>query len=274
MNVRKALFGAGMGAILLTCGASASPVIDLGGYTGPIQFKFQNYESFTGTPLAVGSMNFGVVKITSIIDPTTGGTLWSPGGANGFLSGVFNGITVTSVNQMGPNNFITTNSGGVFNFYLTTTDFNPAQGTAGYVGCAVGGLCYNGITNVGGQNVLNLALVPGVTTDPTNTLNVSLTSNTLPTTGQASGFADITGGTDVSQFATGGFATNFAPADMHFLDDFCTNGQSGCTGPSSSDWELFSHDPVDAVIAPEPASLGLFASALFGFAAWARRRRR
>ena len=79
MNLARGSFGAGVGAILLTCGASASPVIDLGGYTGPIQFKFQNYESFTGTPLAVGSMNFGVVKITSIIDPTTGGTLWSPG---------------------------------------------------------------------------------------------------------------------------------------------------------------------------------------------------
>src|ERR1700752_3086661 len=77
--------------------AWAAPLIDLGGYTGPIQIKFQNYESFTSLPIAPGSMNFGVVEVTSIVNPTTGANIWVQGQAGQFLSGVFNGITVSSV---------------------------------------------------------------------------------------------------------------------------------------------------------------------------------
>jgi glutathione S-transferase len=72
--------------------------------------------------------------------------------------------------------------------------------------------------------------------------------------------------------------TLFGAADMHFIDDFCANGQSGCAGPTSSNWENFSHDPVDAVAVvptiPEPASLALLGTALLGFATVARRRNR
>jgi len=139
----------------------------------------------------------------------------------------------------------------------------------------VGGLCYNGITNTGGIDLVNFDLVPGTTSDPTNTLNATVSSTTLPISGHAEGFADITGGADAAEFGRGGFPTLFAPADIHFLDNFCANGQSGCVGPTTSNWENFSHDPLDAmsVLIPEPASFSLLGSALLGFGAWARRSR-
>ncbi|HEY2540860.1 MAG TPA: hypothetical protein VGI28_15405 [Stellaceae bacterium] len=258
-------------------GAEADPLIDLGGYTGPIQIKFQNYESFTSLPIAPGSMNFGVIEVTSIENSNTGANIWVQGQSGQFLSGVFNDITVTSVTPTGTG-FITTNSGGVFDFFLNSSNFDPAQGTSGYTagGCAVGELCYNGITNIGGVDALNLELVPGATTDPTNTLSANTSSVTTPLTGSALGYADITGGADDSQFGRSGEGPTALGtfADFNIVNDFCSNGQPTCAGPTSSDWQLFSHDPVSAIVISEPASLGLLATALLGLGFVPRLRRR
>jgi hypothetical protein len=281
MKFHELVAGIGI-ATVISCGAAhAAPLIDFGGYSGPVQFKFQDYESFSSLPITAGpppSVNFGVVEVTSIVNPTTGANVWVQGQDGQYLSGVFNAITVSSVTPT-TGGFDTTATGGVFQLWLNPTNFDPTQGTSGYY-CGVGGLCYNGITNVpGGTDAVNFDFVPGTTSGSpilnANTLSAFTSSLTLPTSGHAEGFGDFAaGGADNSQFVTGGFATLSLPADLHFLDDFCSNGQSGCVGPTMSDWQLFSHDPVDAIVVPEPGSLGLLASALIGFGPWLRRRRK
>jgi hypothetical protein len=276
MNFSKLSVVIGVALAALCSGAAAAPLIDLGGYAGPIDIKFEDYESFTTSSIGVGSVNFGVIEITSIQNANTGANIWVQDQAGQYLSAVFNGITVSSVTPTATG-FMTTATGGVFNIWLDSSNFDPGQGTTGYTavaGCAVGGLCYNGITNSGGTDVLNLDLVPGTdTTNPTSTLDATTTSIDFPLSGHAEGYADITGGADASQFGTGGFVTALGTlADFHILDDFCTNGQSGCAGPTSSNWQLFSNDPVEAIAIPEPASLSLFAAALLGLGVWLRRR--
>jgi hypothetical protein len=177
----RALTWIAMAATLFYGGVASATLLDLNGYTGELEFKFANYDSFTSTTLAFGVQNFGVVEVTSIINPTTGANIWVQGQGGQYLSAVFDGITVTSITPTS-NGFVTTNSGGTFQLWLDSANFDPSQGTSGYTaaggGCAVGGLCYNGITNTGGIDLLNFNLVPGTTLDPTNTFDATVSSTT------------------------------------------------------------------------------------------------
>lgn len=210
--------------------AGSIPFMD--GYVGPIAFHFSSYELFTGTnPLAVGDQNFGTFNITSItaegsfgpISP--GEVIWSPGGTNGQLVGVFNAITVSSITPI-TGGVTIQNTGGVFELFNVPAFPNFAQGTGGYLtgGCsAVNTLCYNTVTNQAGSTtpILTMDLIPGAdTTDPTATLVVTSNGTTIPLTGVASGWMDITGGSDAGQFGRNGFTTAIGtPADMS-LEDF------------------------------------------------------
>jgi hypothetical protein len=262
----------------------------------PVNLKFQDFETFltpgggvvpAGSPIAVGDQNVGVFNVTSIVGPN--GTNLVPGingGANGFLVGVFNGITVTSVSPGS-----TGNSGGTFQLYQVSSLPNFSQGTAGYTagGCAVGGLCYNGITNVGGTQFLGFNLVPGA--DPAgDTLLTTIATQTIPTSGSATGYGDITGGSGAGLFGRGGFTTALGTAaDAQLRDDFCVNPTSagmpscnGITSPGIGDWYNISNDPVSNLPSsvppppvPEPASLALFGTALLGLGlvSWRRSKR-
>jgi hypothetical protein len=288
-----------LGALIAGAGALSEPaaadIAFLDNYRGPIAIHFTSFESFVDmngnltNTLAIGDQNFGVFTVTAItanaafgpISP--GQTIWSPSASTGNLAGVFDTIKVTRITpSASPPGFQTGNTGGQFAlFNLPFSSFpNFGQGTSGYgnAGCALNTLCYNTLTNVSGHTtpILTMDLIPGADfTNPLETLQATASATTIPTSGSALGWMDITGGTDQAQFGRMGFTTAIGTlADMSLLDVFCSNAP-GCGGLLSpvGNWQQVDFDPVGAsVVVPEPATLGLLGAGLSGFAI-ARRRR-
>jgi hypothetical protein len=272
------LAGAAVASVVAVASASATP-IDLGGYTGPLDIKFNNYESFTSSTLAPGTQNYGIFTVQSIYCPGCLGNLWTPGGASGYLVGTFDDITVQSATGVAPT-ITTENTGGSFALYYVSTP--PANFTTGYTftqynggTCTNSAGCYAGLSNP----ILTYNLVPGIdAADPLSTLQADINSTTVPITGSADAYANITGGSDASQFATGGFTTALlTSADLYIQDNFCAN-QKGCNGATApiGKWQELSDDPVATATAsvPEPASIAFLGAGLLGLGMLYRRRQR
>lgn len=314
MNIKMALIAVGVGLTLTTSYAHAAPSFALdGGHTGAITVKFNNMESFgvrdpdtgeiTTSPIQEGGVNFGVLNVTSIED-LTAGQLWNTGTLGAELTGVFYDIELKHVLGGFPSLSILS-TGGMLDLYINPVgsllaeapsggvDGIYSQGLDGYTsgGCtAVGGDCYNGITNVaGGELFLSLAWVPGVL-DPAlaalvgadaNEITVAGGFNFLQNSGSAEGYLVVTGGAYANLFAKGGLETEIGTfADMFARNSFCIPGQGNCGAtvaeaggaPANGGWQFFSNDPVSAFIVPEPGSIALIGLALSAFGFATRRR--
>ena len=284
--IKAAAAALGLSTSVLAIGSASAGPINLMGYTGPISIDFHDYESFTSPTLAPGDMNFGVFNIINITAQASQGsivagqTIWSPGGSNQFLVGVFNDITVTSVTPNGSGGFTTENTGGNFALYQVASFPNFTQGTGGYAaaggGCTINQLCYNGISNTGSGPILTISLIPGADlVNPLSTLQATVSGTTVPVSGSAQGYGDITGGTDQGQFGIDGFTTAIGTkADIVLLNNFCANA-AGCSGAIApiGNWQQLSNDPIGAAAIPEPASLLLFGSGILGLGLLRRKRR-
>lgn len=274
-----------IGAAALLGGSHAhATTVDFSGGGGPATLDFSNYESFgnlNNGQIQVGTTNYGTFEVTAAT--VAGNGIYTPS-STGYLVGVFSGITVASIGNGGTT---TGNSGGTFSIYLVTaaelatkglTIGNLfAQGTGGYAagGCSVNTQCYNGITNVGGTDIINFDLVPGGDAAG-DTLVANINATSVPLTGSATAFADITGGVDADEFLKDVYTTAIGTkADLNISDEFCPGGSGGrCV--KVGDWSDDSFDPVTGNVVPEPGSLALIGSQLVGlgaFIGWRRKRR-
>jgi len=254
------------------------------GWNGAFSIKLAGFESFSGNPFTAGTQNFGVLKITSIQTIGFGTTtIWSDGDNGAEITGVFGGIT-TDASSGG---LSLRSTGGSANFYINSFGSysaagGAAQGLAGYAaaggGCAVNSLCYNGISNVGGGGLLlSAAYVPGIDSAfPAVTVAGSL-ATTNPLSGVASGYLNVTGGSEMDRFNTNSLLGGLA--DLLAKNSFCTvdNGvcalfsDAGGSGPNG--WQLAIDDPVKGFVKlPEPASMALVGAALLGLGLVRRRK--
>lgn len=266
--------------------AAAIPSFSLGGFTGDVEIKYSNFESFDGA-LDAGTENYGVVKITSIVDANTSSTLWSDGQDGAELTGVFNGIKIKTVTPSG-GQFVIDSTGGKLNLYINPLgSFASAGGFAqgavtGYTdvggGCVAKMLCYDGISNAaGGGLFLSLAWTAvGVVADPTITVDGTFNSLTTPLTGSAQGYLNVIGGPYAGMFNSNG---QLGGSDMFNQNSVCTPGQIGCVSlsaaggaPAAGGWALRSNDPLRVTVIPEPGTLMLVGLSLLALVARGNRR--
>jgi hypothetical protein len=279
--MRSKLFAtAGLGLALLSTTAFAVPTFSLGGYVGDISIKVQNFELFydpannnalCAGPI-VGCVNAGVLSVTNIYAGIS--EIWSQGGTNGYITGVFNDITVA--NNDGGTPAAVDSTGGKVVLSLNDANLDPSLGSNGFIGgLSTGNVSYTGITNTGGS-FLTLDFTPGCDqTTTTWTVCGSFNNNTLPATGSVQqSFLSVTGGAYASMFDNNGFTTTTgATADFQSANTFYPADVSG--EADTGDWQLFSNDPItsEVITVPEPATIALMGIGIAGLGFGARRRK-
>lgn len=236
-----------------------------------LQLKYNDFEVVANT---TGNALYGVFFVSSIVDQTTGRTVWAEGfNGQGQIAGFFNNYISQGA---------TPNSNGTFTVNFTAGDVNmfydPAviHTLAGSRG--TNAAPDNNGTWTAGSLFLSMTGTPGIVpADPTVTLNSTINSTTAPISGTGFGYLHVTGGLFSSYVLPGGAppaGSSPAPpgADALLQSNIKTKPASETNNP----WDIDSFDPVTFTVVPEPASIALFgvgAVSLLGLARKARRRK-
>jgi hypothetical protein len=275
MNMKKIVL---IAALIAGFSVMTAPVyaFDIGGYRDVVEFKFSDFtagtlyqQSSNGYGQADGTEDaWSIFKVSTIKTPSAQ-TLWFDGKDGEELTGIFYGLDddAWTVDANGLN---VQSIGGIIDVYLDNTpDFDPTGGP----GARTGASTYPTVTD--GELFLRLALVPGIkygdgdTTNDHITYDNDLDSTTSPFTGDGAFYLVVIGGSAASMFDSDAHQLVSDSGVISYADFF---GQFDTTAPGRYGWLATSEDPISGRAVPEPTSMLLLGSGLFGLAGLRRKK--